>query len=201
MKFKKITSILAESYNGNSMSVFDIDDTLVVTSAKIKVYDPLSGDEFSLTPAQYNDYERKPQHKLDFTEFDDGDILLKGRPIEWVVKILVNTMKKQKAVGIITARGDKQIILDFLNKHGININPAFVFAIGDPKSKYTGDNAQKKQQAFEDLIAMGFKDFKFFDDNLENLKYAKDLEKKYSDVKVITKHIQSKWIPKFEDEQ
>jgi DNA polymerase II large subunit len=42
---------------------------------------------------------------------------------------------------------------------------------------------------------MGFKDFRFFDDNLDNLEYAKQLEDEY-DVRVETKHIIDKWIPR-----
>lgn len=199
MGFKKYADYITEKYSGDHISIFDVDDTLVVTKAKIKVYDPHEDKEYALSPAEFNDYERKSHHHVDFSEFDDADILMNGRPIEWVLKILVNTMNKQKAVGIITARGDKQLIIDFLKKHGVRINPAFVFAVNpEGSSKYKGSNAERKQQAFEELIEMGFKNFRFFDDNLDNLEYAKKLEDKYPDIKVELKHIQSKWIPKFE---
>jgi len=178
------------------MSVFDVDDTLVVTAAKIKVFDPHNGEEYSLTPAEFNDYEKKAHHKLDFSEFDDGELLLNGKPIEWVLNILKNTINKEKAVGIITARGDKQIVIDFLKKHGVKINPDFVFAVNDPKSKYKGNNAERKKQAFKDLIDMGYTKFRFFDDNLDNLAYAKQLEDEHPEVEIETKHIQDKWIPK-----
>ncbi len=38
-----------------------------------------------------------------------------------------------------------------------------------------------------------------FDDNIDNLEYAKQLEQEYDDVKVETKHIIDKWIPKFKE--
>lgn len=197
MKLKSFNQHIYEKFKGTHMSVFDVDDTLVVTAAKIKVYDPHAGEEYSLSPAEYNEYERKSHHELDFSEFDDGDLLLNGRPIEWVLNILKKTINKEKAVGIITARGDKNIVIDFLKKHGVRINPEFVFAVNDPKSRYTGNNAERKKQAFKDLIDMGFTNFKFFDDNLDNLAYAKQLEDEHDEIKVQTKHIQDRWIPKF----
>lgn len=197
MKLKSYREFVNEKWSGDQMSIFDIDDTLVVTAAKIKVYDLQDNNEYSLTPSEYNNYERKAHHHVDFSQFDDRDLLLNGQPIEWVLNILKKTMNKEKAVGIITARQDKQIIIDFLKKHGVKINPDFVFAVNDPKTKYKGSNAERKKQAFKDLIEMGFKNFKFFDDNIDNLEYAKQLEQEYDDVKVETKHIIDKWIPKF----
>lgn len=199
-KIKSFVQYINENHKSKiAMSVFDIDDTLVCTAAKIKVYDPREDIEYSLSPAEYNLYVRQAHHELDFSEFDDGNLLLNGRPIEWVLNILKKTINKEKAVGIITARGDKQIVIDFLKKHGVKINPEFVFAVNDPKSKYKGNNAERKKQAFKDLIDMGFNDFRFFDDNLDNLAYAKQLESEHPEVKVDTKHIQSQWIPKFND--
>jgi len=199
MKLKTFNQHIYEKFKGEHMSVFDVDDTLVVTAAKIKVYDPHNNTEYGLSPSEFNDYEKKAHHHLDFSEFDDPKLLLNGRPIEWVLNILKKTINKEKAVGIITARGDKKIVIDFLKKHGVKINPDFVFAVNDPKSKFKGSNAERKKQAFKDLIDMGYKSFRFFDDNLDNLEYAKQLEHEYDDVKVELKHIQDKWIPKFND--
>lgn len=199
MKLKSFHQHVFEKYKGERMSIFDVDDTLVVTSAKIRVFDPHTGEEYGLTPGEFNDYEKKSHHELDFSEFDDGELLLNGKPIEWVLNILKRSMNKERAVGIITARGDKQIVIDFLKKHGVKINPDFVFAVNDPKSKYKGNNAERKKQAFKDLIDMGYTKFRFFDDNLDNLAYAKQLEDEHPEVEVETKHIQDKWIPKHFD--
>ena len=38
----------------NSIIVFDLDDTLVVTNAKILVKDALTGEKFDLTPQECN---------------------------------------------------------------------------------------------------------------------------------------------------
>ena len=194
-KVKGYKEFLNEKWSGDHISIFDIDDTLVVTAAKIKVYDMQDDTEYSLTPAEFNKYERQSHHHVDYSEFDDPNLLLQGKPIKWVLNILKKTMNKEKAVGIITARQDKQLIIDFLKKHDVKINPDFVFAVNDPKTKYKGSNAERKKQAFKDLIDMGFRDFRFFDDNLDNLEYVKQLEHEYDDVTVETKHIIDKWIP------
>lgn len=199
MKIKSFTEFIYEKNSDDFISIFDLDDCLVVTKAKIKVYDPADNMVYELTPAEFNKYEKRSHHHLDFSEFDDHEILMNGRPIKWVLNILKNTMNKQKKVGIITARSDKKIVIDFLEKHGVKLDHDLVFAINNPSSKYKGTNAEKKKQAFEDLIKMGYRKFRFFDDNLDNLKQVKELEQEYEDVKIEIKQILDKWIPKFRD--
>lgn len=208
MKFRKLSGILeAKEYKvpkkpipGDSINIFDIDDTLVVTSAKIKVFDPSTGEEHSLTPEEYNEYEEMPHHKLDFSDFDDMELLKEGQLIDWVVNILRKTMAKGKAVGIITARSaGKEKLSEFLQHHGIKIHKDLIFSVNDPRLHYEGNNAERKQTAFEELITMGYNKFKFFDDDLKNLQYAKRLESKYPGIKMITRHIQPKWRPSMKE--
>jgi hypothetical protein len=182
---------------GDAINIFDIDDTLVVTAAKIRVYDPTSGEEHAMTPSEYNEYEHMPHHELDFTDFDDMQILKDGQLIEWVMNILKKTMAKGKAVGIITARSaGKKALSEFFKHHGIKIHPDLIFSVNDPSTHYKGDNAERKQTAFEELIAMGYKKFRFFDDDFKNLQYAKELESKHREVKMTLHHIQPKWKAK-----
>ena len=157
---KKISSYITEIKNypfldpkkRNSMNVFDVDETLVVSKAVIKVHDTKTGETFELTPQEFNEYNSKPHHKQDYSDFASLDILKAGKLIDWVVDILKGTLKKRKAVGIITARGDQQLIKDFLLHHGININKDFIFAINDPKHGLKGNIPEKKKEAFQRLI-------------------------------------------------
>lgn len=206
--FKKISEYLIESNKksntkkpipGDSINVFDIDDTLVVTKAKIKVIDPINKTEFSLTPAEYNEYQRLPHHKLDFSDFDDVELLKNGQLIEWVVDILKKTMAKGKAVGVVTARSaNVKTLKEFFNHHNIRIHKDLIIPVNEPRAPYKGNNAQRKQQAFEDLIEMGYRKFKFFDDDTKNLQLVKKLEEKH-DIKVDIRHIQPKWTPKIKE--
>ena len=188
----KYSQFITEKWSGDSITIFDVDDTLVLTSAKIKVHDPFTGKNYEMTPKEYNEYERDPNHVLDFSDFTNPDVLKAGRIIDWVMNVLKKTMAVERAVGIITARDSKQLIIDFLQHHNVNINPDFIFAVNSEGEGYTGSNAERKQQAFEKLIDMGFRNFKFFDDDAENLRLAKELEKKY-DIKMLTRQVRKQF--------
>jgi hypothetical protein len=179
MALLKYSQFITEKWSGNSITIFDIDDTLVLTNSKIRVHDPETGKTYELTPKEFNEYQKDPNHVLDFSDFRNPDILKAGRIIDWVMNILQKTLQIERAVGIITARDSKDLVIDFLLHNGVDINPDFIFAVNDPKSNFTGSIAERKQQAFVEFIDMGFKNFKFFDDDSENLKLAKQLEKQY----------------------
>ena len=178
----------------NEINVFDVDDTLVVSKAKIKVHNPKTGERFEMTPQDYNDYKAHPDHEQDFSDFLSLDVLKGGKLIDWVVDILKKTLKKKKAVGIITARSDQQLIKDFLLHHGININKDFIFAINDPKMALTGTTPEKKRAAFIKLMELGFNDFRFFDDSKENIDIADELARENPNIKMKTKLIKPEWV-------
>jgi len=192
--------MLYESFRNNKhITVFDVDDTLVVTQSKIKVSNPQTGFYKELTPQDFNEFERRENDEMDFSDFKDLDILKAGRIIEWVFDILKRTISKGDPVGIITARDDSKLIYDFLYHHGVRIDPAYIFAINDPKSEFSGSIAERKKQAFVKLIEQGFRNFTFFDDDKENIKIAKSLTKEFPDIKMDATLIKKKWIPKFND--
>jgi hypothetical protein len=190
MALLKYSQFITEKWSGNSITIFDIDDTLTVSNAKIRVHDPKTDKTYELTPKEFNEYQKDPNHVLDFSDFRNPDILKAGKIIDWVMNILQKTLQIERAVGIITARDNKDLIIDFLLHNGVDINPDFIFAVNDPRSNFTGSIAERKQQAFVEFIDMGFKNFKFFDDDPENLKLAKQLEKQY-DIKMQAKQVKS----------
>lgn len=191
---------LFEGYmNGKDITIFDVDDTLVVTKSKIKVHNPNTGFSTELTPQEFNTFQQRPNDRMDFSDFQNPDILKGGLIIEWVFKILKMTIAKGKPVGIITARDSADLIYDFLSHHGININPDYIFAINDPNLGFTGSTAQKKKEAFMKFVQMGFRNFKFFDDDKENVNIAKKLARENKDIKMDATLIKQKWIPKFND--
>ena len=191
---------LFEVYSkGKDITVFDVDDTLVVTKSKIKVFNPKTGYEIELTPQEFNTFKTKAYDKFDFSDFRDLEILKGGKIIEWVFNILKRTIAKGKAVGIITARDDAKLIYDFLSHNGVKINPDYIFAINDPSLGFTGSTAQKKKEAFMKFVQMGFRNFQFFDDDRENIKIANTLNKELPEVKMKATLIKQKWIPNFSD--
>ena len=78
------------------------------------------------------------------------------------------------------------MIFNFFKKNHIEIKKELVFAVGDPKMKLNGSVADRKSDVISKLVSLGYKTFVFFDDNETNLKFAKELEKKYNKIKIIT---------------
>ena len=191
---------LYEAYKkGKHITVFDVDDTLVVTKSKIKVTNPKTGFSTELTPQEFNTFETRPNDKMDFSDFRSLEILKAGRLIEWVFKILKRTIKSGTPVGIITARDDAKLIYDFLSHHGIEINPDYIFAINDPRLGFKGTTSEKKKAAFMKFVDMGFTSFAFYDDDKENVNIAKSLDRDLPNVRMNATLIKQKWIPNFDD--
>jgi cytidyltransferase-like protein len=179
---------------GNSIAIFDLDDTLVVTNAMIEVTDSWTNEKFYLRPKDFNEYERQAHHSIDFSQFDDPDILKAGKIVEWTLDIMKEVYENEGAVGIITARGDSMLVREFMLSHGVDIHPNLIFAVNEPGSTFIGNNAERKQQAFKKLIEAGYSRFIFFDDDINNLKHAKLLEQQYP-VKIKTEHIKPEQLP------
>jgi len=173
-------------YHGRKVAVFDLDDTIVVSKAKIKVYDPSTGEAFELTPEEFNEYEKKPSHQLDFSQFRDLEIMKAGQLIHYYLKILQSAYKAKVAVSIVTARDDREMIFRWLREHlGVRVDKDLVFAVNDPVHGYKGNIADRKKQAFEELIAMGYRDIQFYDDDRANIQLVKSLEAEHPGVEIM----------------
>lgn len=180
--------VTEKPYSKEKIVVFDLDDTLVITDAKIKVCNRVNGECFSLTPEEFNEYEANADHDLDFTDFASLEIMKAGRLIEHYLNIFKSNYKKGIAVGIVTARDDREMIYKWLREHvGFRIDKDLIFAISDPVHGFTGSIADRKKQAFETYINMGYVNFKFYDDDTANLKLVKSLEKEHNNIKIYTK--------------
>jgi len=180
----------------DSITVFDVDDCLVVTNSLIKVTDTKTGEKFELTPAQFNEFERLEHHKMDYTDFKDLNILKAGKIIDSIFDILKDTMKKGRRVGIITARDDAEMIFQFLLHNGVVVNPKYIFAVNDPSTGFTGSISEKKKSAFIELIKMGFRDFIFYDDDKANIKIADSINHEIEGIRIKTKLVKPTWKTK-----
>lgn len=171
------------STTSNNNIRFDVDDTLIHTTAKIgilkhgKLIKKINNDEF-------NEYKLGPGESFDFTEFDDPNILDKELFTPYW-KTLKREYRKGTHIGILTARGDCDMIFKFFKSKGIEIKKELVFAVGDPKMNLSGSIAEKKSIIISRLASWGYNTFVFFDDNETNLKFAKSLEQK-NKIKIIT---------------
>lgn len=186
--FKTYEQFLVEKsrpFSQTAITVFDLDDTLVITDAKIKVCNIVTGDCHELTPEEFNEYEANPNHELNFDDFKSLEIMKAGDLIHYYLKILADAYKMKRAVGIVTARDSQEMIYTWLKDHvGFHIAKDLIYAINDPIHGLTGSIAQKKQQAFREYIEMGYRKIQFFDDDNANLKLVKDLQEEYPDVEI-----------------
>ena len=74
---RDLSSYITNRIRGNTSTrilLFDVDDTLVHTSARIWIKRP-DGTEFSISNAEFNTYKFQPGEEADYREFNDPAIL------------------------------------------------------------------------------------------------------------------------------
>ena len=189
-RLKTYTEFLNEKarpFSSTSISIFDLDDTIVITDAKIRVCNIVTGDCHELTPEEFNEYEKQPEHELDFDDFKSLEVMKAGQLIHYYLKILADAYKIKRAVGIVTARDDREMIYKWMKEHvGFHIAKDLIYAVNDPVHGFTGNVAQKKQQAFREIIESGYNKIQFFDDDQANLNLVNDLKTEYPDIELST---------------
>lgn len=153
--------------------IFDFDDTLWKTSAKVK-YKHQHTDNHYFTLEEYVKHTKDHGKKsllLDYSEFYDLRILNAGIPVEpWFSKF-IRLLKENKPVAIITARARKNSLIKFFDENLIPINPSMVYAVNDVNENYIGDVPERKLQAFKKIVDMGYQVTEYHDDMLDNIKH------------------------------
>lgn len=166
-----------KNIKGDRLVIFDLDDTLVKTDAKIKIIHHKSHKVLKeLTPNQFNSFKNKSGHILDFDDFEDPEILRQGEFIHSIFNKLKSYYRRGIPVSIVTARSSSSMVREFFLNNGIDIHPSLVIAINDPAENLEGNISERKQKAIQGLIDDGYINLIFFDDNEDNLRLAKDLE-------------------------
>lgn len=180
------------------LHMFDVDDTLFHTTAKIHVKDKSGKTVKTLTNSEFNTHTLEQGHHYDFHEFRDADKFHReSKPIHKMIgkikKIHANVQNKPDSKVILnTARADfddKNRFLDKFRKHGINIDDIHVERAGNiPGNEHP---AEKKAQIVRNHLAR--KDYKhvtLYDDSLSNLKKLQKLKNEYPHVKFHAYHVQ-----------
>lgn len=182
-QYIKNKSFTVGGTTSHKLLIFDVDDTLINTTAKIWLMNK-KGLVKKITNSEYNTYKKKPDEWFDYREFDDPRIL-QGETFTKYWRTLKREYHKGTHISLITARSIGCEIRDFFIKNGIDIKPELVFAVGDKDYQFSGTIQEKKAKTIELLSKLGYDTFVFFDDNEENLQTAKKLEKKL-DIKIHT---------------
>lgn len=145
------------------LRVFDFDDVLVRTKSNIYVTNE-NGNTRKLTPGQYAMYKRKPGDTFDFSEFENVN---DPEEIHTMTRVLRSMIKAEgnRDLYILTARGVKRPVENYLRD--IGIRGIEVVALGD-------GNPESKAQWIESKVTDGkYDDVFFVDDSERNIKAVK----------------------------
>ena len=179
MTFKQY---LTEKLGDHKAYVFDVDDTLLYTAAKVLVMrdgKPVK----ALLPKQFNTNVLMPGEKYDFSQFDSPEILHKTarKGKVWKSAQNINDAIKRgesdSTLYILTARGTKlkPFLFGLLKQMGLStLKITHVYTVGD--RAHSGLTiAQLKKQTLA-RIKRDHPEVHFFDDDRKNIELARDVE-------------------------
>jgi hypothetical protein len=198
-----------------SIHLFDLDDTLITTQARIGVRNASGDLERTLAPAEFTTYRLEAGQVFDFKEFSDVGILSQGIVVHYTREIIAQLVQRgtRSRFGILTARGDKTLHAAFLirlfrNLFGIRLQKGLIFAVSDARFGRHKDKAteqrgkpfstlsvaeRKALVVLEDLLSAGYNDISFYDDSRENLAAFRHLAKAYPKVVFKAHFIDPTW--------
>jgi hypothetical protein len=205
----------ARSHSRKSIHLFDLDDTLISTSARVLVRDGQGGLVRALSTADFTGYKPAPGEAFDFREFSDLGILSRGIVVRYTRTIIDTILKygTRSEFGILTARADKKLHAPFLIRlfrtlFGVRLANEFIFAVSDARFSGYKDRAaaaagipfsrlsvsQRKALVIaEELVGRGFNDISFYDDSRENLESFKVMRQAYPHVAYRPHFIDPTW--------
>jgi hypothetical protein len=150
--------------------VFDFDDTLAFTDAKVRVVDSFDFHVATLTPQEFNSVKLKDGQRFDFSDFNKSSLILNGKPTK-LIDLAKDVFSEGHSVFILTARANKasSAIAEFLQGFGVVAKE--IHCVG---SSNCGDIAKAKRKVLLSIIE-NFDQVWFFDDDARNIELAKDL--------------------------
>ena len=176
-----------EEASGKGLTIFDIDETMFITKAKVRVIK--NGKVIKkLDNQEFNTYKKKPGEDYDFGEFKSAEVFNRtstpiARMINKVKAILKNATKAGSKVIIVTARpnfDNKKLFLDTFRQQGIDIDKIYVERAGNLGKGPAADN---KKVIFKKYLDQKiYKRIRLFDDAMSNLKMFLSLQKDYPNV-------------------
>lgn len=172
--------------------IFDIDDTLLHTTAKINVIK--NGEVVrSLTNQEFNNYKLGPGEEFDFGEFKNAQKFeQESVPIGPMLDQLRNDLASGKNVVMLTARSDfddqKAVRRTFL-RHGIDINKdVHLYRAGNQPGN-ASPSTKKAIHVSEWLGTGKYSKVVMYDDSEKNLAVFKSLEKRFPNVSFEAHHV------------
>lgn len=170
-----------------TLTIFDIDETLFHTKAKVAV---MKGGKVArmLDNQEFNTYKLKAGESFDFREFKSAEVFRKtSTPIARMVekaKILVKSRNNAASRAIIvTARADfddKEMFLQTFRDHGIPIDQMHVERSGNLG---ISSPAEAKKVVFRKYLnTKNYTKTRLYDDAMSNLKAFLELQSEYPNI-------------------
>lgn len=173
-----------EFIGSGTLTIFDIDETLFHTKAKVRV---VKGGKVvrELDNQEFNTYERKPGEEYDFGEFKSAKVFKQTSvPVVRMIekaKAIVKAKKNPHSRAIIcTARADfddKHMFLQTFRDHGLPIDEMHVERAGNLG---IDSSAEAKKVIFRKYLnTKNYVKTRLYDDAMSNLKAFLELQKEY----------------------
>ena len=192
---KRFKDFISES----SLHVFDIDDTLFHTTARVHVKKG-SKTVTTLSSAEYNGHKLPPGHHYDYHEFHSAHKFdTESKPVHRMMDKLKGVHASVKAKGkgrviLNTARqdfDDKETFLGTFRRHGVAIDDIHVHRAGNLAREKKLTIGQAKNEVIRKHLNTGnYTHVSLYDDSEENLNHFKELSKEHPNVKFKAYHVQ-----------
>jgi len=172
------------------LTIFDIDDTMFTSKARVRVLNKKTNKIKELTPQQYNSYKLGKDEEWDYGEFKSAKIFYQtATPIARMVAkakaIIKNATAKGSKVIIVTARSDmddKKLFIKTFEAHGIPMKNVYVERAGNMGGK---NSAANKSIIFKKYLKTDeYARVRLFDDHKENLDALLDLKREFPNVEM-----------------
>ena len=169
------------------LSIFDIDETLFHTKAKVQVLKDGKINKI-LDNQQFNSYKLKKGESFDYDQFKSAKIFKEtSTPITKIIqkakRIIHFAIRSGAKVIIVTARqdmDDKKLFKEAFEAQGIDIGKVYVERAGNIGKKTASAN---KVVIFKKYLNTGrYARVRLFDDDKNNLKAFMSLQKNYANV-------------------
>lgn len=193
ISFSKFITEGAPRVPKKQLHVFDIDDTLLHTTAKVHVLDSKGKRVRSLSNSEYNSHRLKTGHRYDFSEFRSAHkFATSSKPIHHMISHLKKVASDPSNHVIMnTARSnfdDKNKFLGTFKSHGIPMHKIHVIRAGNISG--SGSPAHKKALVIHGYINKHKYDHvHMYDDSKHNLSVFSDLKKHHPNTTFHAHHV------------
>ena len=184
---RELLNYILEAARGKGLTIFDVDDTLFHSNARVKV--EKDGKVIKvLNNREFNNYKLKKGETFDYGEFKSAKIFNQtSTPIAKMISkakaIIKNSIKAGSKVIVVTARGDmddKKLFVDTFKAQGLNMDKVYIERAGNIG---LDDAARNKEVVFRKYLETGkYKRIRLFDDAVDNLYALLKLRDEFPDI-------------------